>query len=109
MTEVLKSVGSHLPITLTSIYEVPVGTTAMMLFLQVTNYDNTNAADITVGWFDSSANETYYITKGLSLPIKTSLGLIDNSKFVLETGDKIMVMASVLNTVDLMMSVIEAS
>lgn len=66
--------------------------------IRITNIDGTNAADITVSFYDSSAATTGYLGYTINVVGDSTLNLIDKTETVyLEEGDFIQATASAAN------------
>ena len=71
----------------------------------VSNVDGTNAADVTVYFYDSSQTARYQIVNTVSVPADSTLVVIDrNSGIYLEEGDKIEGMASAASDLSIIVS-----
>lgn len=107
--EVFRNVGAHVTTTLTDVYVVPPLTQAMVLFAQAANVDGVASVDVTVKWYDTSKADTFCIASGITIPAKSTLGLLDNSKLVLEAGDKLQLIATANGDADVTISLLEIS
>lgn len=76
--------------------------------IYVSNVDGTNNADVTVGFFDSSANATYELANTITVPADASLDLISKHIY-LEEGDKITALASANSDLEIVVSYEEIS
>ena len=87
------------------IYTCPSKYIARMVLLFVTNHGSGNKT-VTVKWYDSSANESYFIVGGYVL---TSYGYLklDGSYLVLNPGDTITITPEAGSTIDAVVTVEE--
>lgn len=90
-------------------YTTPALTTSTALGLSVANiHTDTVYVDVTVT--DVSAGVTGHLGKQLMVPVRGSLVAIGgDQKVVLEAGDYITVTSTVVNSADVIVSVLEAS
>jgi len=97
--------------SLADIYTCPATTEAIVLGIQITNIDGTNAADATVAWTDSSDTDavTYLIKSSEVAAGEAISAMAPEFKLVLETGDKIQAMASAASDLCISVSVLEVS
>ena len=71
----------------------------------VANIDGTNAADVTVYFYDLSATTPFHIAKTVSVPAKSTLVVLGkDAPIYLEEGDKIMGLASVAGDLEIIVS-----
>ena len=71
----------------------------------ISNIDGTNAADVTVYFYDNSQTERYQIVNTVSVPADSTLVVIDrNSWIYLEEGDKIEGFASAASDLQMIVS-----
>ena len=71
----------------------------------ISNIDGTNAADVTVYFYDSSQTARYQIVNTVSVPADSTLVVIDrNSGIYLEEGDKIEGMGSAASDLSIIVS-----
>ena len=71
----------------------------------ISNIDGTNAADVTVYFYDSSQTARYQIIHQVPVPPGTSLNVMDkNSAIYLEEGDKIEGLASAASDLNIIVS-----
>lgn len=69
----------------------------------IANVDGTNPVDITIGFYDASANVTYRIASTITLPADATLDVLGKSLY-LEEGDKITALASVNSRAEVIVS-----
>lgn len=74
----------------------------------VSNIDGTNNADVTVGFFDVSANTTYKLAHTITIPADASFEILSKSIY-LEEGDKIVGSASANSDLEIVVSYEEIS
>ena len=71
----------------------------------ISNIDGTNAADVSVYFYDNSQTARYQIVNTVSVPADSSLVVLDkNSSIYLEEGDKIEGMASAASDLSIIVS-----
>jgi hypothetical protein len=71
----------------------------------VANIDGTNAADVTVYFYDLSATTPFHIAKTVSVPAKSTLVVLGkDAPIYLEEGDKIMGLASAAGDLEIIVS-----
>jgi uncharacterized membrane protein len=87
------------------IYTCPSKYIARMVLLFVTNHGSGNKT-VTVKWYDSSANESYFIVGGYVLTAYGYLKL-DGSYLVLNPGDTLTVTPEAGSTIDAVVTVEE--
>jgi len=76
--------------------------------IYVANVDGTNAATVTLGFYDASASATYKIASTVSIPSNSTLDVISKSIY-LEEGDKITGLASASSDLEVIISYEEIS
>ena len=101
-----RSVGKSLTAAADNIiYTCPSKYISRVVLLFVTNHGGGNKT-VTVKWFDSSANETYYIVGGYTLSAGGYLKL-DGSYLVLNPGDTLTITPEAGSTIDAAITVEE--
>jgi len=101
---------AHLTTRRAYVYTCPPNGTARITHLQVANVDGTADADVSISVYDSSASDTFYLAKTVTVPADASLKALGDCVGVwLEAGDKINAVASADSDLDLVGSVIEYS
>ena len=105
----VKLIAAHLVTGGTDVYICPSNTLAKIANLQVANVDGTANADVSISVYDSSASDTFYLAKTVTVPADASLKALGECVGVwLEAGDKINASASPADgDLDLVMAVIE--
>lgn len=104
-----KSVNAALSTTQdTAIYTTPVGKTAIVLLCQVSNIDGTNAADLNMDYYDSSATSAKALASTINIPADSSFNPI-GGKLVLEASDELRAWAVVADDLEIVISVVEIS
>lgn len=83
--------------TATNVYTVPSATTAIVKSLYVSNIDTSATATIDV--YVTYSSTDYYIIKGATVPVSTTLQVITES-LVLQASDVLKVKASAANRLD---------
>lgn len=107
MAESYKSVNADLSTTAdTSIYQCPASTTAVVLLCQISNVDGTNAVDVNVDYYDSSATSAKALASTISIPSDSSFNPI-GGKLVLEAGDQLRAWAGAASDAEIVVSVVE--
>lgn len=76
--------------------------------IYVANIDGTADADVTVGFFDSSASATFRLAFTVRVPADSTLDLLSKSIY-LEEGDKITALASASGDLEIVVSYEEIS
>jgi len=76
--------------------------------IYVSNVDGTNNADVTVGFFDSSASATYELAYTITVPADATLDVLSKHIY-LEEGDKITALASANSDLEIVVSYEEIS
>lgn len=101
-----RSVGKSLTAAADNIiYTCPSKYISRVVLLFVTNHGGGNKT-VTIKWYDSSANETYYIVGGYTLSAGGYLKL-DGSYLVLNPGDTITITPEAGSTIDAAITVEE--
>lgn len=104
----VRNITAHLVTDGTDVYTCPASRLARVAHLQVANVDGTADADVSIGVYDSSASDTFYLAKTVTVPADASLKALGECVGVwLEAGDKINALASADGDLDLVMAVIE--
>tara|TARA_R100000742_G_C4234018_1_gene54977 strand:+ start:338 stop:667 length:330 start_codon:yes stop_codon:yes gene_type:complete len=107
MAETFKSVNADLGTSAdTSIYQCPSSTTAIVILCQVTNVDGTNAATVTMDYYDSSATQAKALASTISIPADSAFNPI-GGKLVLEAGDQLRAWAGAASDLEIVVSVLE--
>lgn len=107
MAESYKSVNADLGTTAdTSIYQCPSATTAVVLLCQIANIDGSDAVDVNVDYYDSSATSAKALASTISVPSDSSFNPI-GGKLVLEAGDQIRAWAGAASDAEIVISVVE--
>lgn len=107
MAESFKLVQATLSTTTnTVIYTCPTATTAIILMAQIANKDLSVSSDVTAFTFDSSANTTMYLARNITIPVSSALNIL-SGKLVLEGNDQFRAGATIANTQDIVLSVME--
>lgn len=108
MAETFKNAKKILTGSLSDIYTVPAGTTAIVIGCQVANND-TSARDLTMVWTDASDSATAtYLADVIPIPIASAYEPI-GGKLILEAGDKLRGFGSTTDTLEVTLSVLELS
>ena len=107
MAEAFKSVQASLGTTAdTSIYQCPASTEAIVILCQVSNVDGTNAADLYVDYYDSSATAASALAHTISIPADSSFNPI-GGKLALEAGDQLRSWAGATGDLEIVLSILE--
>jgi len=107
MAEAFKSVNADLGTSAnTSIYQCPSSTTAIVILCQVANVDGTNAAEVNVDYYDSSATQAKALAHTISVPADSAFNPI-GGKLVLEAGDQLRAWAGAASDLEIVVSVLE--
>ena len=109
MAETFKSINADLGTSAdTVIYTCPSSTTAIVILCQVANVDGSNAADLYMDYYDSSATQAKALAHTVAVPGDTALNPI-GGKLVLEPNDEFRAWASSANDLEIVISYIEIS
>ena len=96
--------------SLTDAYTAGSGVTATVIGLTCANVSSTNPIEVTIKFFDASANATFHIVKNAQVFLGGALVAVGgDQKLVLETGDKIKVISNTAASIDTIVSVMEQS
>jgi hypothetical protein len=96
--------------TLTDAYTAGSGVTATVIGLTCANVSSTDPVEVTIKFFDASANNTFHIVKNAQVYLGGALVAVGgDQKLVLETGDKIKVVSNTAASIDTIVSVMEQS
>lgn len=107
MAETFKLVQASLTTTTnTVIYTCPSGATAIILMAQVANKDLSVSSDVTAFTYDASASTSSYLARNITIPVSAALNIL-SGKLVLEGNDQFRAGATVANTQDIVLSVME--
>ena len=95
--------------SLADIYTCPASTETIVLGIQVSNIDGTNAADADVAWTDSSDSDAVtYLIKGAEVAAGEAISaFVPGYKQILTAGDKIQAKASAVSDLCISVSVLE--
>ena len=108
MAETFKNAKKVLTGSLSDIYTVPAGTTAIVIGCQVANND-TSARDLTMVWTDASDSDTAtYLADVITIPVASAYEPV-GGKLILEAGDKLRGFGSTTSTLEVTLSVLELS
>ena len=108
MAETFKNAKKVLTDTVSDVYTVPAGTTAIIIGCQVTNVD-TVARNLTFSWSDASdSNTETYLADLIIVPVASSFEPV-GGKLILEAGDKLRGFGSTTATLEVTVSVLELS
>ena len=92
------------------VYTAGSGVTATVIGLTCANVSSTNPVEVTIKFFDSSANATFHIVKSAQVFLGGALVAVGgDQKLVLETGDKIKIISDTAASIDTIVSVMEQS
>jgi hypothetical protein len=95
---------------LTDAYTAGSGVTATVIGLTCANVSSTDPVEVTIKFFDASANNTFHIVKNAQVYLGGALVAVGgDQKLVLETGDKIKVVSNTAASIDTIVSVMEQS
>lgn len=89
-----------------SVYSPAAATTAIVIHCQVANVDGTNAADLNMTLYDSSATADAAITSTVSVPADSSLNPV-GGKLVLEESDELRAWAGAASDLELTLGILE--
>tara|TARA_B100000945_G_C20409062_1_gene611627 strand:- start:446 stop:778 length:333 start_codon:yes stop_codon:yes gene_type:complete len=91
----------------TTVYTCPSSTTSTIIGMTVANRSGSNIT-VSVMVYDNSANTTYFIVSGATVPTGGSLVVVGgDQKIVLEASDLVQVNASASSSADAFVSVLE--
>lgn len=107
MPNTFKNAKAALSASLSDIYTVPSGTTAIIIGCHVTNVGAANG-ELTMAWTDASdSNNATYLAQAIVVPDAAAYEPV--GKLVLEAGDKIRANADATSTLEMTISVLEQS
>jgi hypothetical protein len=107
MANTFKMVNADLGTTAdTAVYTCPASTTAIVIGCQISNVDGTNAVDVYVDAYDSSATSAKALAHTISVPADSSFNPI-GGKLVLEAGDELRAWASAASDAEIVVSVLQ--
>ena len=111
MAIALPAVAADLPLinTFEVAFNVPVTCASEYVFkinsIIISNIDGTNAADVTVYFYDAGSTNRFQIVNTVSVPADSTLVVLDkNSAIYLEEGDKIEGLASAASDLQMIVS-----
>jgi len=108
MAETFKNAKKVLTDTVSDVYTVPAGTTAIIIGCQVTNVD-TSPRNLTFSWSDASdSNTETYLADLIIVPVASSFEPV-GGKLILEAGDKLRGFGSTGSSLEVTVSVLELS
>ena len=91
----------------TTVYTVPGSTTSVVIGFNIANITgSTVTANVQIDKADASADDVY-IVKEIEIPTGTLYDFNAGNKIILETGDLIKVTSSAVDSVDVILSVLE--
>ena len=90
----------------TAVYTCPSATTAIVVHCQVANVDGTNAADLNIDLYDSSATQAAAVVSTVSVTADSALNPI-GGKLVLEASDELRVWSSDADDLELTLGILE--
>lgn len=109
MAETFHSVNAALGTTADTAVHTNSGSNKQIIILcQVANIDGTNAADLNLDYYDSSATSAMALVSTLAVPADTSINPI-GGKLVLEPNDELRAWASATGDLEIVISYIEIS
>jgi len=88
-----KTKGQAINTSLTEVITCATDKVLKLNAMYVSNVDGTDNVEVDVGFFDDSANTTFYIIKTLVVPADATIDVLNKSIY-LEEGDEIQVLAS---------------
>jgi len=89
-----------------SVLTVASGKEYVIVLCQVSNIDATNAADLNIDYYDSSATSAKALASTISIPSDSSFNPI-GGKLIMEAGDELRAWASADNDLEIVVSYIE--
>lgn len=89
----------------TSVYSPGAGETAIIIHAQVANVDGTNAANLFMDLYDSSATTASALVHELAVPADTAINPI-GGKLVLEASDELRAWASAVSDLELTLGIL---
>ena len=90
----------------TAVYTCPSATTAIVIHCQVANVDGTNASDLNMDLYDSSATTASALAHTISVPADTAINPI-GGKLVLEASDELRAWAGASSDLELTLSILQ--
>lgn len=110
LAEAYKNASAALGTGLADILTAPSGGSAagvVILCCQVSNVDGAASADVDVALVDTSAGTTRYLAKGITVPAKAALDVLNSQRLPLEPGDKIQAKASAASDLEIVIGYTE--
>jgi len=92
----------------TVVYTCPAATTAIVVHCQIANVDGTNAADVNVDLYDSSATQVAAFVSTLNVPADSAINPI-GGKLVLEASDELRTWSSDADDLEMTLGILEIS
>lgn len=102
---VFRTVTGQIPTSASVIYEAPEGYSSIILMAQISNV-STDTADVTFSHIKGST--VTELVKNYEIPTKDAASAV-TGKLVLQTGEKISVSASSLDSLKFILSVLESA
>ena len=90
----------------TAVYTCPASTTAIIVHCQVANVDGTNAADLYMDLFDTSASAAKALAHTINVPADSALNPI-GGKLVLEAGDELRAWAGAASDLEITIGILQ--
>ena len=90
----------------TAVYTCPSSTTAIIVHCQVANVDGTNAADLNIDLYDSSATQAAAVVSTVNVPADAAINPV-GGKLVLEASDELRVWGSDADDLELTLGILE--
>ena len=91
--------------TVTTVYTVPGSTTGVVHAIYVSNIHATNDGTVDISVTDTSASDTFYIAKNISVPQGSSM--VFEKPINLEATDILKLTASAASTIEAFASILE--
>ena len=93
-----------------SVYTAGSGITTTVIGLTSANVSSTNPVEVSIKFYDSSANANFFIVKNAQVFAGGALVAVGgDQKLVLETGDIIKIVSDTAASIDTIVSVMEQS
>ena len=108
MAEVYQRAQAELTTSLSTIYQVPGGTSSVVIGMRFTNIDGSTSVNIEAK-VGASGSTMYVLAPNTPLPVGSSLSGLSGDKLIMEAGEILEAKASSAGDASLIISVLEIS